>query len=205
MGNPGYASPICGLRVVRVRHPSWTCITPHQARRARKPQQRSRVGKRPAAVARYRIDRQKAGAHMKSLNSTRHVFQRLLRISEFLGLVVIGISTTFAMAHETWKMVSSARVTLTDLLLMFLFLEILAMVTQYIKSGQLPVRFPLYIAIVALARELILNMEHASKWHMLASAGAIFILALGVLLIRYGQSKYPSSDDALREEDPEHQ
>jgi protein PsiE len=115
--------------------------------------------------------------------------------------VVIGISTTYAMAREAWIMASAANVTLTDLLLMFLFLEILAMVNQYFKAGQLPVRFPLYIAIVALARQLILNLDHASEAHMLALAGAIFLLALGVLLIRYGQSKYPSSEDAMREEE----
>ena len=138
---------------------------------------------------------------MKSLNSTQHLFRKLMQISEFFGLAVIGISTTYAMAHQAWDMASDAKVTLTDLLLMFLFLEILAMVTQYVKAGQLPVRFPLYIAIVALARQLILNIDHASEWHMLASAAAIFLLALGVLLIRYGQSKYPTSEDAMREED----
>jgi protein PsiE len=137
---------------------------------------------------------------MRYLTSAQGILRKLLRISEFFGLAVIGISTTYAMADEAWKMASSARVTLTDLLLMFLFLEILAMVTQYFKAGQLPVRFPLYIAIVALARELILNIDKASEWHMLAVAAAIFLLALGVLLIRYGQSKFPSSEDAMREE-----
>jgi protein PsiE len=144
---------------------------------------------------------QKINVLMKSLNSTQHLLRKLLQISEFFGLVVIGISTTYAMAHEAWDMASTAKVTLTDLLLMFLFLEILAMVTQYFKAGQLPVRFPLYIAIVALARQLILNIDHASEWHVLALAAAIFLLALGVLLIRYGQSKYPTSEDAMREED----
>jgi protein PsiE len=147
------------------------------------------------------VKMQKTNVAMKSLSSTQHLFRKLLQVSEFFGLVVIGISTTYAMAHEAWNMASAAEVTLTDLLLMFLFLEILAMVTQYFKAGQLPVRFPLYIAIVALARQLILNIDHASEWHMLALAAAIFLLALGVLLIRYGQSKYPSSEDAMREED----
>lgn len=137
----------------------------------------------------------------KTLTSTQYQFRRFLQVSEFFGLVVIGISTTYAMAYEAWAMAVARTVTLTDLLLMFLFLEILAMVTQYFKAGQLPVRFPMYIAMVALARQLILNIDQASEWHMLATAGAIFLLALGVLLIRYGQSKYPSSEDAMREED----
>lgn len=138
---------------------------------------------------------------MKYLEASQNLLRKLLRVSEFFGLMVIGISTTLAMAHEAWKMMMLQQVTLTDLLLMFLFLEILAMVTQYFKSGQLPVRFPLYIAIVSLARELILNMEHLSAWHMIASSSAILLLAGGVLLIRYGQIKYPTSDDAAPEED----
>jgi protein PsiE len=47
---------------------------------------------------------------------------------------------------------------------------------------------------------LILNIDHATELHMLALAAAIFLLASGVLLIRYGQSKYPTSEDAMREE-----
>jgi protein PsiE len=138
---------------------------------------------------------------MKFLDSPQEFLRKLLRVSEFFGLIVVGISTTYAMAMETWKMISTRAVTLTDLLLMFLFLEILAMVTQYVKSGQLPVRFPLYIAMVSLARALILTAEHASDLHMIASALAILLLALGVLVIRYGEKRLPARDDERRDED----
>ncbi|MFL6676053.1 MAG: phosphate-starvation-inducible protein PsiE [Massilia sp.] len=141
---------------------------------------------------------------MKQLEWPQDFLRKLLRVSEFFGLTVVGISTTLAMANETWKMISTRLVTLTDLLLMFLFLEVLAMVKQYFRSGELPVRFPLYIAIVSLARELILNIERASELHILASSVAILLLAVGVLLIRYGQTKYPSSDTAAREDGPAH-
>jgi protein PsiE len=92
-------------------------------------------------------------------------------------------------------MVLAQAVTLTDLLLMFLYLEVLAMIGQYFKAGQLPVRFPLYIAMVALARELILGTGTSSGVHLLETAGAILLLAVGVLLIRIGQVKYPTADD----------
>jgi protein PsiE len=138
---------------------------------------------------------------MKFLYTSQEFLRKLLRVSEFFGLIVVGISTTYAMAMETWKMISTRAVTLTDLLLMFLFLEILAMVTQYVKSGQLPVRFPLYIAIVSLARALILTAEHTTDLHMIASALAILLLALGVLVIRYGEKRLPARDDARRDED----
>jgi protein PsiE len=139
---------------------------------------------------------------MKHLESSQDFLRKLMRVSEFFGLTVVGVATTAAMAHETWKMIATQLVTLTDLLLMFLFLEVLAMVKQYLMSGELPVRFPLYIAIVSLARELILNIERATELHILASSVAILLLAAGVLLIRYGQARYPARDDVPHEGGP---
>lgn len=138
---------------------------------------------------------------MKSLKPSYEMFRTLLSLSEFFGLAVIAIATTYAMGREALGMVYVGRVTLTDLLLMFLYLEILVMVTQYSKAGQLPVKFPLYIAIVSLARELILNIEKITELHMLASAAAILLIAFGVLVIRYGQAKFPDNDRPAREED----
>ena len=137
---------------------------------------------------------------MKLLKQSHEFFRTLLSLSEFFGLAVIAIATTYAMGREAWAMVFVSKVNLTDLLLMFLYLEILVMVTQYFKAGQLPVKFPLYIAMVSLARELILNIERVTELHMLASALAILLLALGVLAIRYGQVKFPSNENALPED-----
>lgn len=89
----------------------------------------------------------------------------------------------------------NSRVTLTDLLLMFLYLEVLTMIAQYFKSGQLPVRFPLYIGMVALARYLILDLKELTEWRMLAISGAILLLAIGVLVIRYGHVRFPYTED----------
>ena len=95
-------------------------------------------------------------------------------------------------------MVASHRVALADLLLMFLYLEVLAMIGQYFKSGQLPVRFPLYIGMVALARYLILDLKDMSEWRVLAVASAILLLTVAVLVIRYGHVRFPYREDAER-------
>jgi protein PsiE len=132
-----------------------------------------------------------------------HTFDRLrkyfsggLDLVEYAGLVVIAIATTIAMYQEAMVMVVGHRVTLADLLLMFLYLEVLAMIGQYLKSGQMPVRFPLYIGMVALARYLILDVKDMSELRMLAVAAAIFLLTLAVLAIRYGHVRYPYREDA---------
>lgn len=129
------------------------------------------------------------------LDRLRRFFSNGLDIVEILGLLVIAFATTIAMAQESMLMAASQRVQLADLLLMFLYLEVLAMIGQYFKSGQLPVRFPLYIAMVALARYLILDLKEMSEWRMLAVAVAIFLLTLAVLVIRFGHIRFPYSED----------
>jgi protein PsiE len=91
-------------------------------------------------------------------------------------------------------MIGAGRVTLADLLLMFLYLEVLAMIGQYFNSGQLPVRFPLYIAMVAMARYVILDLKELTEWRMLAVSGAILLLTVAVLVIRYGHTRFPYHD-----------
>ena len=130
----------------------------------------------------------------------------LLNFVENIGLLVIGTATVFAMGNETLTMIRAMTVTLSDLLLLFLYLEVLAMVGLYYHSGKLPVRFPLYIAMVALARYLILDMKSMDDWRMLAVTGSIMMLTVAVFLIRYGHVRYPySGDDTsdLKQTDPE--
>jgi protein PsiE len=130
----------------------------------------------------------------------RKRLEQVTEMAELFGLLVIGIGTALAMGHLIWTMVNSAGVTLTDMLLMFLYLEVFAMVGQYLKAGQLPVRFPLYIAIVSIARDVILRAGANTELHLVASAGAIVLIAVGVLLIRYGQSRYPDCPEVRRDE-----
>ena len=121
---------------------------------------------------------------------TRHA-QGILGLIEFVGLTVITVATVIAGYIEVSHMMVAGTVTLADLLLMFLYLEVLAMVGMYFESGKLPVRFPVYIAIVALARYLVLDMKNLDMWHMLGVAASILLLTLGVLALRYGQIRFP--------------
>jgi protein PsiE len=84
----------------------------------------------------------------RTFDRIRGFFSGALDAVEYLGLLVIAIATSIAMYQEVMVMVARGSVALADLLLMFLYLEVLAMIGQYFKSGQLPVRFPLYIAMV---------------------------------------------------------
>ncbi|MDD5300689.1 MAG: phosphate-starvation-inducible PsiE family protein [Gallionella sp.] len=128
-------------------------------------------------------------------NSIQQFNQKLLLLAEHVGLLVIAIATVIAMTTEVSVMVRAAQVTLSDLLLLFLYLEVLAMVGAYYRSGKLPVRFPLYIGMVALARYLVLDIKGMDDWRMLAVTGSILLLTLAVLVVRFGHVRYPYPSD----------
>jgi len=122
---------------------------------------------------------------------TRSLLDNGLVAVEIIALIATGIATTVAIATEIWVMIDRGSVTLADLLLMFLYLEVLAMIGQYLRTGQIQVRFPLYIAMVALARYLIIDAKDIADMRMLAVAASILLLTLAVLVIRYGHERYP--------------
>ena len=126
----------------------------------------------------------------------------VLGMLEAVGLIIITLATLVAGVVEVRIMIDAGTVTLADLLLLFLYLEILAMVGVYFQSGQLPVRFPIYIAIVALSRYLVLDMKSLDVWKMLGVTASILLLAAAVLVIRYGHTRFPY--DELQKEPSEH-
>jgi protein PsiE len=120
---------------------------------------------------------------------------RLLKFVENVGLLAIAVATVIAMCVEIASMAKEMRVSLADLLMLFLYMEVLAMVGHHYSTGKMPVRFPLYIGMVALARYLILDIKEMDDWRMLAVSGSILLLTLAVLLIRVGHVRYPYVDD----------
>ena len=117
--------------------------------------------------------------------------KKIIKVVETVALFVIAIATLYALGEEIWKLISTRTVTLGDLLLLFIYLEVLTMVGVYLESGTLPVRIPLYIAIVALARHVMIDIKSISEWGLVAFAAAILLIALAVLVIRFGHLKYP--------------
>ncbi|GIU05802.1 phosphate-starvation-inducible protein PsiE [Shewanella glacialipiscicola] len=121
----------------------------------------------------------------------RQYGSKSLKAIEHLVLFIIAIATIVAIGQEIVHIISVRMVVLADLLLLFIYLEVLAMVASYFESGKLPVRMPLYIAIVALARYLILDMKSMDDWRIAAISLSTLILAATVIVIRWGQLKMP--------------
>lgn len=125
------------------------------------------------------------------MNNINEYGNKAIRLAENLGLLIIAISTVVAIGIEVSVMVNAKTVTLADLLLLFIYLEVLTMVAMYLNSGKLPVRMPLYIAIVALARYLILDMKNLDHWELISVSGAILLIAVAILVHRFGHTKFP--------------
>lgn len=132
-------------------------------------------------------------------NVVRDYGRRAIALIEDLGLVLILLATTWAIGQAGWGMIETRRVELADLLLIFILLEVITMVENYWRVGKLPVRIPLYIAMVSMARYLILDTGDAHDIHALYITGAILILAFSVFVVRFGHLKFPyenENDDA---------
>ena len=116
---------------------------------------------------------------------------KLLEWAQLIGLLIVAISTIFAIGHQVYSMIAVMNVALADLLMLFIYLEVLAMVAMYLEMGKLPIRIPLYIAIVALARYLIPDMKEMDSLRLLGVAGTALLLAVCVFVIRYGHYRFP--------------
>lgn len=126
--------------------------------------------------------------------------KRSIRITEVIGLTLVAIATVIAGGQELVAMFYRQEVTLGDLLLLFLYLEVLAMTAVYLDSGKLPIRFPLYIAIIALARYLILEMKNLDIWELISIGATMLLIAFSVLVIRFGHLRYPYPDSMQLEQ-----
>lgn len=108
-------------------------------------------------------------------------------------LFIIAIATIWSAFGEFVHILQGgAAPTLKDILLLFIYLEVLAMVGIYFRTHRLPVRFLVYIAITALTRVLVVDVKTMTIEQIIVFAGAILVLTLSVLILKFGSSRYPS-------------
>ena len=120
-----------------------------------------------------------------------HPVMRLIQLIEWIGLLLITMATIIAIGQEVYVVIINARVELHDILLFFIYLEVLTMVAMYLTSGKLPVRYPIYIAIVAITRSVILEMKEMTPDQVIWLALAILLLTFAALVLRFGHARFP--------------
>ena len=92
-------------------------------------------------------------------------------------------------------MASKGHARIDDILLLFIYLELGAMVGIYFKTNHMPVRFLIYVGITALTRLLVgdIASHHKLDWGLIMVSGAILLLALANLVVRYSSARFPSA------------
>jgi protein PsiE len=104
-------------------------------------------------------------------------------------LVFIALFTVYGVGQEMYSVMLNGAVSLTDLLLMFIYAEVLGMVAGFYKSRKIPITIPIFIAITALCRLIILQGKGISTIDLIYESGAVLLLALSALVIRWNLVK----------------
>jgi len=135
----------------------------------------------------------------ESINQRIHAFsdavgKLLVDVFHYLALFAIGGAIVWSAGLAFLGMAMKGHASIDDILLLFIYLELGAMVGIYFKTNHMPVRFLIYVAMTALTRMLIADVQahHRPDMGIVLVSGAILLLAFATLVIRYGSFKYPS-------------
>lgn len=113
----------------------------------------------------------------------------------YVALFIIGCMIAWSAVHTIIDILTVKQyATIDDILLLFIYLELGAMVGIYFKTNHMPVRFLIYVAITALTRLLISDIQHDHKADidLVIITGSILILAFSILIVRFASWTYPS-------------
>lgn len=115
--------------------------------------------------------------------ATRATALRGFRAIERVLLVVIAVMTLAAAAFEVERVVMARSVNLADILLMFLYTEVIGMIAVFYGGKESPFVYPIFIAITALARLIVLQGKTMAPENIVYEASAILLLALAAVVI----------------------
>jgi len=113
-----------------------------------------------------------------------------IRNIQLVAVIVVLISTIIAFFLEMKEMYDNKDITLADLLLMFIYIEVIGLVRSYWETQSVRITYPLIIAITALARFIILQDKESDPANLIYISLAILIVAIATVIIRFRNSRY---------------
>tara|TARA_B100000965_G_C19079464_1_gene535621 strand:+ start:146 stop:532 length:387 start_codon:yes stop_codon:yes gene_type:complete len=119
-----------------------------------------------------------------------------IRNIQLVAVLFVLVSTILAFVLEIREMYFNRSVNLADLLLMFIYIEVIGLVRSYWETRSVRISYPLVIAITALARYIILQDKNDDPSNLIYIALAILIVALATVIIRLRNSKYLKIDNS---------
>lgn len=124
-------------------------------------------------------------AATRRLAEASRVFNQWLTYGQAAALVAIAAAALVGIGQAGWEMISARAISLGDLLMLFLYVEILSMVKgAALGTREIPIHTPIALAIVAVARYIVVDVEHISPNYMLFTSASILVLVLALWLVR---------------------
>jgi protein PsiE len=122
----------------------------------------------------------------------------LIITAEKCILFFIALLTIFSVGVEMYTVIQNGKIALTDLLLMFIYAEVLGMVAAFYQYRKIPITLPIFIAITALCRLIILQGKGISTVDLIYEGCAVLLLAISVLIIQYGMKFTKENDEQVK-------
>jgi len=138
------------------------------------------------------------------MDKIQKVGNSLVDVFHYLALFIIGGTVVWSAIYEYMGMMGKGYAALKDILLLFIYLELGAMIGIYFKTHRLPVQFLIFIAITALSRHLVIDVQQVSDpfhlYLLLVISGAILILSIALFVLTYTAKKYGRPEDDIKKE-----
>ena len=123
-----------------------------------------------------------------------------IRNIQLTAVLFVLISTVIAFLLEVKEMYDNRNIELADLLLMFIYIEVIGLVRSYWETRAVRISYPLVIAITALARFIILQDKDSDPTNLIYISTSILIVAIATVIIRFRNSKYLKIDNSKANE-----
>jgi len=123
-----------------------------------------------------------------------------IRNIQLTAVFFVLIATVLAFFIEVREMYLNRSIKLADLLLMFIYIEVLGLVRSYWETRSVRISYPLVIAITALARYIILQDKNDDPATLVYISVAILVVAIATVIIRFRNSKYLKIDEKKKNE-----
>ena len=123
-----------------------------------------------------------------------------IRNIQLVAVLIVLFATVIAFFLEIHEMYENRDINLADLLLMFIYIEVIGLVRSYWETRSVRISYPMIIAITALARFIILQDKDQDPTNLIYISLAILIVAIATVIIRFRNSRYLKIDNSKSNE-----
>jgi protein PsiE len=127
------------------------------------------------------------------------VYDSIVAVEKAILILIAGF-TVYAVGLEMFNVIAAMSVKLTDLLLLFIYAEVLGMVAGFYKNQQIPITIPIFIAITALSRLIILQGKETNALNLIYESGAVLLLALAAVILTWNRLREQKSNPPDKDE-----